>query len=189
MEHQLQQGLDIRIGYVGQRTIHQNNFGGPAPSNGDGPANTSPDINLPLPGPGVVQPRRPFQPFSTISQNFAPIYHTIGNSLQVGVHKQYSHGFMINAEYQWIRVLGVENYENPTNIGDSYGNISNITPQTLQVSYAYALPFGRGQMLLANTNRIVDKVISGWQLAGISSFQTGQPFSVTYTAPGTPVGL
>jgi hypothetical protein len=96
---------------------------------------------------------------------------------------------MINAEYQWIRVLGVENFENPANIGDSYGNISNLTPQTLEVSYAYALPLGRGQMLLANTNRIVDKVISGWQIAGISSFQTGQPFSVTYTAPGTPVGL
>ena len=80
--------------------------------------------------------RRPFQPFSAISQNFAPIFHTTGNSLQIGVHKQYSNGFMINAEYQWIRVLGVENFENPANIGDSYGNISNLTPQTLEVSYA-----------------------------------------------------
>ena len=181
IEHQLQQGLDIRIGYVGQRTIHQNNFGGPG--------NTAPDLNLPPPAPGVVQTRRPFQPFSTISENFAPIFHTTGNSLQIGVHKQYSHGFMINAEYQWIRVLGVENFENPANIGDSYGNISNLTPQTLEVSYSYALPFGRGQMLLANSNRVVDRVIGGWQIAGITSFQTGQPFSVTYTAPGTPVGL
>lgn len=95
---------------------------------------------------------------------------------------------MINAEYQWIRVLGVENFENPANIGDSYGNISNITPQTLEVSYAYALLVGRGKWLLANSSGIVDKIIGGWQLAGISSFQTGQPFSETYTAPGTPVG-
>lgn len=181
IEHQLQQGLDIRIGYVGQRTIHQNNFGGPG--------NTTPDINLPPPGPGVVQTRRPVQPFSTISENFAPIFHTTGNSLQIGVHKQYRHGFMINAEYQWIRVLGVENFENPANIGDSYGNISNITPQTLEVSYSYALPFGRGQLLFHDAGGIVDKVINGWQIAGLTSFQTGQPFSVTYTAPGTPVGL
>ncbi len=96
---------------------------------------------------------------------------------------------MINAEYQWIRVLGVENFENPANIGDSYGNISNLTPQTLEVSYSYALPLGRGRMLFANSNRMVDTVIGGWQIAGITSFQTGQPFSVTYTAPGTPVGL
>ena len=96
---------------------------------------------------------------------------------------------MINAEYQWIRVLGVENFENPANIGDSYGNISNITPQTLEISYAYALPFGRGQLLLHDTGALVDKIINGWQIAGITSFQTGQPFSVTYTAPGSPIGL
>jgi len=181
IEHQFEKGLDMRIGFVGQRTIHQNNFGGPG--------NTQRDINLPPPGPGVVQNRRPFQPFSTIAENFGPLFHTTGNSLQIGVHKQYSHGFMINAEYQWIRVLGVENFENPANIGDSYGNISNITPQTLEVSYAYALPFGRGRMLFHDSGTLLDKVVSGWQIAGITSFQTGQPFSVTYTAPGKPVGL
>jgi hypothetical protein len=181
VEHQLQKGLDIRVGYVGQRTIHQNNFGGSG--------NTAPDINLPPPQPGVVQTLRPFQPFSTITQNFSPIFHTNMNSLQIGVHKQYSHGFMINAEYQWTRILGTENFENPANVGDSYGNISSNTPQTLVVSYSYALPFGRGRMLFGGTNGLVDKVISGWQIAGISSFQTGQPFSATYAAPGSPVGL
>jgi hypothetical protein len=181
VEHQLQRGLDIRIGYVGQRTIHQNNFGGAG--------NTAPDINLPPPAPGVVQSRRPVQPFSTISENFAPIFHTTLNSMQVGVHKQYSHGFMINAEYQWSRILGIENFENPATVNDSYGNISSNTPQTLEVSYSYALPFGRGQLLFHDTSGIVNKIINGWQIAGISSFQTGQPFSVTYTAPGTPVGL
>jgi hypothetical protein len=181
IEHQLQKGLDIRVGYVGQRTIHQNNFGGGG--------NTAPDINLPPPQPGVVQTFRPFQPFSTISNNFSPIFHTNMNSLQVGVHKQYSHGFMINAEYQWSRILGTENFENPATVGDSYGNISSNTPQTLVVSYSYALPVGRGQVLFGSASGLVNKVISGWQLAGISSFQTGQPFSVSYTAPGTPVGL
>jgi hypothetical protein len=29
--------------------------------------------------------------------------------------------------------------------------------------------------------------VSGWQIAGITAFQTGQPFSVTYTAPGSQV--
>ena len=30
--------------------------------------------------------------------------------------------------------------------------------------------------------------MSGWQISGITDFQDGQPFSVTYTAPGTPAG-
>lgn len=179
VERQLPGSVDLRIGYVGQRTIHQNNFGGPG--------NTAPDINYAPPGNTSEQSRRPFQPFSTIGLDFDPVYHTTGNSLQIGVHKQYSHGFMINAEYQWIRVLGVENHQNPQAIGDSYGNISNITPQTLEVNYAYELPMGHGKALFGTAGNFTNKLVSGWQVAGLTSFQTGQPFSVTYTAPGSQV--
>lgn len=179
LEHQLPGSIDLRIGYVGQRTLHQNNHGGPG--------NTEPDINYAPPGPTTEQSRRPVQQFSTITEAFDPIYHTTGNSLQVGVHKAFSHGFLINAEYQWIRVLGVENHQNPTAIGDSYGPTSNITPQTLEVSYQYGLPFGKGRMLFGNAGGFTNRIISGWQLGGVTSFQTGQPFSVSYTAPGSQV--
>ena len=113
------------------------------------------------------------------------------NAFQVGVHKQYSHGFMINAEYQWTRVTGTENLENPSgaNPNDSSGNIAGITPQVFVVSYSYALPIGTGQALFGGASNFVNKFIGGWQISGITSFQTGQPFSVTYTAPGSPVGL
>jgi hypothetical protein len=179
MEQQLPGGIDFRVGYVGQRTIHQNNHGGPG--------NTEPDINYAPPGPYTEQSHRPFPAFSGITEDFDPLYHTTGNSLQVGMHKHFSHGFLINAEYQWVRVLGVENHENPTNIGDSYGNISSITPQTLEVSYQYDLPLGRGKTIFGKANRFTNSVISGWQLGGVTSFQTGQPFSVLYTAPGSQI--
>ncbi len=178
-EQQLPGAMDLRIGYVGQRTIHQNNHGGPG--------NTEPDINYAPPGPTAEQTRRPYQPFSTITLAFDPLYHTTTNSLQVGLHKAFSHGFLLNAEYQWIRVLGVENHQNPTTIGDSYGNISNITPQTLEVSYQYGLPFGQGKMLFRNAGGLTNRIVGGWQLGGVTSFQTGQPFSVSYTAPGSQV--
>jgi len=177
IEQQLPGAMDFRIGYVGQRTIHQNNHGGPG--------NTEPDINYAPPGTTVEQARRPYQPFSSITMAFDPIYHTTGNSLQVGLHKRYSHGFMVNAEYQWIRVLGVENHQDPTKIGDSYGPISSITPQTIEISYSYELPFGQSKLILGRASGLTRKIISGWQLGGLTSFQTGQPFSVTYTAPGS----
>jgi hypothetical protein len=185
IEHQFQKGLDIRIGYVGQHNVKQEN-----PS---GSGNVAPDINLnPLPQVGAtVQSRRLVQPFSTIGLFIDPIFHSTLNSLQVGVHKQYSHGFMVNAEYQWTRVLGTENLEDPSgsNTNDSYGNVAGITPQVFVVSYSYAFPIGKGQALFGGASNLVDKIIGGWQISGISSFQTGQPFSVTYTAPGSPVGL
>lgn len=179
IERQLPGAMDLRIGYIGQRTIHQNNSGGPG--------NTEPDLNYAPPGDYTEQSKRPYQPFSTISEAFDPVFHTTTNSLQVGLHKRYKSGLMINAEYQWIRILGVENFENPTTIGDSYGNISSNTPQVLQVNYAYELPMGRGKALFRDASGITNQIIGGWQLAGVTTFETGQPFSVTYTAPGSQV--
>lgn len=184
IERELPKGLGFRVGYVGQRNIKQNNASG----NGT----VTPDINLnPLPQIGVnAQTRRFVQPFSTISLFIDPIFHTSMNSLQIGAHKQYSHGFMINGEYQWTRVIGTENLENPSgiNTNDSFGNIAGLTPQVFVASYSYALPIGTGQMLFGGASNLVNKFIGGWQVSGITTFQTGQPFSVTYTAPGSPTG-
>jgi hypothetical protein len=112
------------------------------------------------------------------------------NSLQIGVHKQYSHGFQLNAEYQWTRVLGTENLQNPSGAtpNDSYGQIGGITPQVVVASYSYELPFGKGKAFMSGSGNLVDKLVSGWQISGITTIQTGQPFSVSYTAPGSITG-
>jgi len=187
VEHQFARGLDVRIGYVGQHDLKQNNYGGPG--------NYNPNINLPsqpVLTTGTVQSTYQVQPFSAINLLLAPIFHSSENSLQVGVHKQYSHGLAFGAEYQWTRVLGTENLENPSGAtpSDSYGPIGGITPQVLELNYSYLLPFGHGQMFLSSAGNLVNKAISGWQFTGITDIQSGQPFSVTYSAPGsyTPPG-
>ena len=173
LERDMGKGLSVRLGYVGQRNEKQNNS--------SGPGNTAPDINNPGPGPGVTQPLRPIQPWSTISLGEDPIFQSEMDALQIGVHKQYGNGLMINGEYEWIRVLGTENFMNPLNVGDSYGNIGGITPQVLVVSYSYPLPFGKGQKLFAGASNVVTDVIGGWKFSGITTIQTGQPFSTSYT--------
>jgi hypothetical protein len=174
IEHQFPKAIALRIGYVGQNNIKQNND--------SGTGNTDPDINLPTPAAGPVQPRRFVQPWSNIYLFNDPVFHSNLNSVQVGVHKQYSSGFMLNAEYQYTRVLGTENFLNPLTVGDSYGNISGITPNVVEVSYSYLLPFGKSQLLFSNAGNLANKVIAGWQLSGITQWQGGQPFSVTFTA-------
>jgi hypothetical protein len=49
-------------------------------------------------------------------------------------------------------------------------------------------PVGRGRKLLAQTNRIVDAVLGGWTVSGISRYQTGAPSSVTFLVPGGYIG-
>ena len=177
VEHQFPLGLDVRVGYVGQNARKQNNYGGPG--------NVTRDLNAVTPAAGAVQPRRPFQPFSTISYAMEPIFFTNLNALEIGVHKQLSRGFQLNAEYQWTRVLGEENFQNTFTTNDSYGPIGGVTPQVFTVNYAYELPFGHGRAFLSSANSLVDKFIGGWQFSGITSAQTGQPFSVTYATSVT----
>jgi hypothetical protein len=185
IEHQFPKGLDMRLGYVGQHNMKQNNTGGSG--------NIVPNINLanpPLLG-STVQSTNLVQPFSSIGLNNSPLYHSLLNELQFGVHKRYTNGLSVNAEYQWTRVIGTENMENPSGQSprDSYGPLGGITPQVLQVNYSYGLPFGHNKMLFANAGDFANKLIAGWQISGVSSFQTGQPFSVSYTAPGSnPIG-
>jgi hypothetical protein len=185
VEHQFGKGLDLRIGYVGQHNLKQNLNGGPGTYN--------PNINLADPPVvGVTaQSTNLVQPFSAINLSIDPIFHSTENALQVGLHKQYSHGIAVGAEYSWTRVLGTENVEDPTGLhpSDSYGPIAGIAPQVLTVNYSYLLPFGKGQAFLGASGNLVDKIVSGWQISGISVFQNGQPFSVTYTAPGGVTGL
>jgi hypothetical protein len=178
VEREMARGLSLRIGYVGQRNIKQNN------SSGSG--NTAPDINYPSTITNTaVQARRQVQPWSTISLNMDPIFHSSENALQIGAHKQYNSGLMFNAEYSYTRVLGTENFMNNWNTSDSYGNIAGITPHVLVVSYSYQLPFGQGKTFLGNAGNAANKIVSGWQFSGISTFQSGQPFSASYSCSGT----
>jgi hypothetical protein len=184
VEHQFSKSVGVRIGYVGQHNLKQNNTGGSG--------TVAPNINLADPPVvGVTaQTTNLYQPFASIPYTVDPLFHSTMNSLQVGVHKQYARGLAFGAEYQWTRVLGTENLEDPSGAhpNDSYGPIGGITPQVLQVNYSYELPFGKGQMLLGNADELVNKMVHGWRISGITDLQTGQPFSVTYSAPGSPVG-
>ena len=182
VEHQLRSGLNFRVGYVGQHNVKQNNLNG-----------ATLNINsIPLPIVGVTaQSTYLHQPFSTINETGAPIFHSTMNALQVGIHKQYGHGFQLNAEYEWSRILGTTSLENPSgaNVNDSYGPIGGTAPQVLAVSYSYELPFGKGKSFFGNAPVFIDKIIRGWQVSGITSISSGGAFSVGYSAPGSPTGL
>jgi hypothetical protein len=179
IEHQFSHGMDIRIGYVGQHNLKQNNYGGSG--------TVAPNLNYadPFDITKTAAAQAPYPVLGAINYQIDPIFHSIMNSLQVGAHKQYSNGIAFGAEYQWTRVLGTENIENPSGKSpqDSKGPISGITPQVLQLSYSYALPFGKGRLFFPNANPTANKFVGGWELSGVVNAQSGQPFSVAYTAP------
>ena len=60
----------------------------------------------------------------------------------------------------------------------------NDIPRSLVASYVYELPVGKGRAY-APSNKIVDGVIGGWQVAGIFSFKDGFPLSITNATNNT----
>ena len=55
-------------------------------------------------------------------------------------------------------------------------------PHRLVVSYIVDLPVGRGKHFLANPGPVLNAAVSGWNAAGINSFQSGYPLAIL-TAP------
>jgi hypothetical protein len=52
------------------------------------------------------------------------------------------------------------------------------TRHLITVDWVYALPVGTGKAVLGNANRLVDALMGGWQLSGLSRWASGLPFSV-----------
>ena len=151
------------------------------------------DLNNPLPSSLPVQPRRQYQPFGDIFY-----YQSSRNSnlhqLQLGATRRFSSGLEFGAEYQFTRVLGLP-YDGATattytNLRLDYGNSSQYVRHYLVMNYIYDLPFGKGKRFVSNVSSPVNKVIGGWQIAGIATFNTGSFFSVSFnsTLTGWPSG-
>jgi hypothetical protein len=48
-------------------------------------------------------------------------------------------------------------------------------PQRLVISYVLDLPVGHGKMFMSDATGVVDKLVSGWGIDGVTTFQKGFP--------------
>ncbi|MGH9470424.1 MAG: carboxypeptidase regulatory-like domain-containing protein [Terriglobia bacterium] len=179
LEHQFGKNWMARGTYLGSQTHHIQWF--------------QRDINIPVAMvPNVVEQNyRPLRPWANIpatrtggKQNF--------NQLQLEAQKRFSGGFLVQAEYQWTNSLDDVAFSvNPQNWHDAnadYGPTSFIQRHVLVVNYIYELPVGAGRRFLPNAHGVVNALLGGWQVSGITSYATGVPFSVNFSVPSTYVG-
>ena len=154
------------------------------------------NINKPhIQQPNVpVQQQRPFQPWSSI---YWTTYAGTSNfhQLQLEVQKRFAQGLMFRTEYDWTRNLTNINVDyasfgvqDPSNLRAEYGNAQFQYRHRFLTYYVYALPVGRGRKWLSNTNKIVDGVLGGWRVSGITTYHTGIPLTPTFENPGTLIG-
>ena len=99
-------------------------------------------------------------------------------------------------------VGGAQGVQDNNNIAAERSLSSFDLPNRLVVSYVMDLPFGKGKKLLGRIHGAADKLVSGWAVNGITTFQDGFPlafidasnntlvnnFAVGNAGPGTPAG-
>jgi Carboxypeptidase regulatory-like domain/TonB-dependent Receptor Plug Domain len=101
------------------------------------------------------------------------------DSLQVSVNSHVSNSLTLGIAYTWSKLLT----NNPSDRGvapqDTYNFASNFGPSTLNTpqifvaNYVWDLPFFKTQQ------GVTGKLLGGWELSGITSFQSGQSLTVT----------
>ncbi len=173
-ERKLPANFLVSVGYVGTHTVHQ--F-----------ADT--DVNSSLPGTGAAgqpynQPQFGNRTASTLFwQGFLSANY---NSLQVSINRQFSHGLMVKGAYTWSRAIdwtdddgwaGLD-WNDPNVLKRNRARAGFDTPQIFQLAYVYELPIGKGKQW-ASGGGVATKIASDWQISGIFSAISGQPFTVT----------
>jgi hypothetical protein len=149
----------------------------------------SQDLNLLQPSTTPFDPANlPYQLFSSVGYTqtgASSIYH----GLTIKADRRVSRGLTFNVNYTWAKALtdaDLRSYatgfdQNQWNRRLERGDDPNIRRQVLVFSYIYELPFGKGRPLLSNVPGLLNQIVSGWQLAGITTMQTGPRTSALFT--------
>ncbi len=177
VERDLGGGLNLSVGYVGNVGRHLN--GGY-------------NLNAAIPGPGPLTSREPlYQRFAAIGM--PGINQTINdkcdctssnyNGLQVQASKRYTNGYSLQVSYTYSKAmdfgqatfLSTNQYDART----SYGPADFDREQVLTIGHTYELPFGPGHHLLSDSHGVVRQLVAGWSFSGITTLESGLPFSPT----------
>lgn len=101
------------------------------------------------------------------------------HALEFSVNKRLSRGLQINGSYTWSHALDEGsglglffNGNDPLNLRTAYGSSDFDRTHVLNISYLYQFP------KVGEATSLFGKLINGWGLSGITTLESGQPYSV-----------
>jgi len=110
------------------------------------------------------------------------------------VNRRLNKGFTIQGSYVFSKALGDDSAGDNADFLNDYRTLSNqgLDKQVLAFNHAnvfkingiYELPFGPGKPFAHSTNGIVSRIVGGWQVGAIFTYETGAPISITANQTG-----
>jgi Carboxypeptidase regulatory-like domain/TonB dependent receptor len=129
----------------------------------------------------------PYPQFFSLTNNYPTMGSSSYQALQVTARKNSAHGLMFIAAYTFSKTIDDTDtalYYPSYAVQDFYNrklekSIASFDhPQSLKLTWIYSLPIGSGQRWLSSTGAW-DRLFSGWQIAGIQQYLSGDPLYVS----------
>jgi len=136
--------------------------------------------NVARPGTTPLAQRLPFPDFGGFIWDSAE-GHSTYHGWQTDLNRRFTEGFSFRLGYTWSRAM-----DNGTSQGESYVPWDTSLDRSrtgfdvrhrLVMSGVFDLPFGRGKKFGASAPAAAQKILSGWQLMPIATFQSGFPLT------------
>jgi len=201
---QLTSSLVLDVGYVGSKSTRLNSgavvinqvnpkylsLGSLLQTNINDPAVAAAGFRPPYPGfsGSLAQSLRPFPQYLGVgASQSANIGNATYHSLQAKLEKRFSKGLWLLASYSWSKTITDANstlgsFFSPS-ARDNYNRSLEKAlavydvPARLVVAFNYELPIGQGKAVL--TSGIAGKLLGGWQVNGVMSYQSGVPIQIS----------
>jgi len=120
----------------------------------------------------------PYPEFSTFNMLNRNDGHAWYNALQVSLKKSLSNGLSFGAYYTLSKNIQQISYMNGQDAAPGRSLVSWDRPHRLALTPMYELPFGPGRRFLNSRNRVVSRLVSGWDMTVTSLITTGSPMSI-----------
>ncbi|MGC2637969.1 MAG: TonB-dependent receptor [Acidobacteriaceae bacterium] len=192
-EYALTNTLSLQAGYIGEQGQHIEDYGNVNQYRVNGDPTSAPFYNNQYLGVNSASPATAIGPNGLlITESRAMMNY---NAMQSTLRQRLSHGLEYQVNYTYSKAmtnslgnyaLNVSGYsgafQNYYDSGADYGPAGYDATNNLSFTPVYALPLGRGQEFLSDTNRFVDEALGGWKISAAGVWWSG--FPETVTGPG-----
>lgn len=148
----------------------------------------------------LAQPRvaygqllRPYPQYTGFSMKNPTNRNSIYHSGQLSIEKRFGRGGSVTGAYTWSKLIsdtdtitgwlepggGAGGVQDNYNLRAERSLALYDTPHRVVIAYIVDLPFGKGQWLGRDVSGFADKLISGWGVNGVTTFQSGNPLPIS----------
>lgn len=165
----------LEVSYVGSHSSHQMFFSDPNGCFNDPRPSISCNDRRPFPNLGGINATTTFG-FGNYHGMTAKLEKRMSQGLTYLVSYTYGHA-LANSGTTLSGSSGLT-AKDPRNRSLDYASASWDVRHSMVTSFLYEVPFGRGKQFGGGMNKGLDLVAGGWQINGILTLRTGQPFTL-----------